>query len=439
MKETVVMLPKKHQSKTRLGFYLAGLATLSPVVGCSSLGRSTSGNPSPTQLSNQALPQAAAAPTPSQESHPIVPVAFTEPAAVAAGEKYSLSAATPPPITTVGFRHGGQRQQSGECSHCNQVDCGCSPEYQPQAGARYRDAQEYIFDGGDQQPTVIIRDDWSAAGVDPTDTVIYYETEGGQICVKPTNRVPIYAPRFGAVRQVTGLQLSARAVGTERILAPIQPSRFEDHNLANSMVQPVAPHGEEQVRLLDAFQENQGGIPIAQVLPLMRMSEARVPHEAIDFFRSGIIMKEDIPVLGKILQGALTWYTPESLGVMIEGKAVAMTRDTAMPQEIYVYETEDKCSIRICKAASHTIAHSGDIVSFTIRFDNVGGKEVRNAVILDSLSPRLEYIGESQQCSLNANFTAAPNEVGSDVLRWEIEAPLEASEGGVISFDCRVR
>lgn len=340
-----------------------------------------------------------------------------------------------------------QPSSPSDCAPCGpagiavgEVPCGGGTAYSggnlPSAP---RNAQEYIFDGGDQQPAVVVKKDWSTAGVDSTDTVIYYETLGGQVCVQPANRVAIYAPRFGAVRQVTGAVLSARAVGTERILVPVKPGRFEETDLAGTVMQPLKTHGEEQVSLIDAFQENNQGVPIAQVLPPQRMSDAIVPFENLDFFQTGQIKDEEVAVLGRILAGARTWYTPESLDIIIDGQEAAITRDTARAEEIYVYEIPDKCSMRICKAASHTIANSGDIVSFTIRFDNVGVKPLGNAVILDSLSPRLSYIEGSQQCSVDARFSSEPNEVGSVVLRWEIESAIQSDEGGVISFDCRVR
>lgn len=299
--------------------------------------------------------------------------------------------------------------------------------------------QEYIFDGGDQLPNVMIKEDWSTAGVDPTDTVMYYETLAGTVCVRPTNRVAIYAPRFGAVRQITGALLSSHALGTERLSAPVKPGRFDETNLAGTVVQPLAPQGEEQIRLIDAFQENNGGVPILQIIPPQRMSEARIPFEGVEVLGLGKITDDEIAVLGRVLANARTWYTPESLDIMIDGKPAALIRETAASQDVYVYEMPDKCAMRICKTASHTIASSGDIVNFTIRFDNSGVKPLGNAVIVDSLSPRLEYIEGSQQCSIDARFVAEPNDIGSQVLRWEIIAPVGPSEGGAISFDCRVR
>ena len=127
---------------------------------------------------------------------------------------------------------------------CGAAECGttgcqtCMPQ---QKGMPFYDRQEYVCDGGDLKSSVVIRDDWSAIGIEPTDTVVYYETETGKVCVKPSNRVCIYAPRFGAVRQVSGAILAAGAVGTERVLAPVTPGRFDESSLAGSLSQPLAP------------------------------------------------------------------------------------------------------------------------------------------------------------------------------------------------------
>lgn len=372
----------------------------------------------------------------SDDSSQVVPAAITQLSEPQSSLNYSTGLTVPahvqPASCEVETAHFGCGcTDSGSCSTCSQA---CPP-----AGVPFRDVQEYVFDGGDQQPTVVIQKDWSAKGVEPTDTVIYYETLGGKVCVKPTNRVAIYAPRFGAVRQVSGAVLAAGAVGTKRILAPVAPGRFDDMSLAGTVTQPLATHGEEQVNLIDAFQENTAGTPVQQVLPLLRMSEARVPFSQDTVLALGRITDDEIAVLGKVIQNAHAWTTRDSLRVLVEGQEVSLLGEAIGAQDVHVFDMPDKCSMRICKTASHSIANSGDVVSFTIRFDNSGPKPVKNAVIMDSLSPRLEYIVGSQQCSVDVRFTAEPNEVGSQVLKWEIVAPIESNDGGAISFDCRVR
>jgi uncharacterized repeat protein (TIGR01451 family) len=337
-------------------------------------------------------------------------------------------------------------QVAGSCEpaigsgSCGCSGSGCNTCLAP--GAPGMNVQEYIYDGGDLDPSLVVHRDWSVAGLNPTDTVAHYETYDGRLCVTPTNRVPIYAPRFAAVRKITGAVISDHAVSTERILAPVAPGRFDETNLASTVMQPVAPLGEERVSLIDAFRDRNLGIPLAQVLPPQRISDAVLPFQYLEVFGTGILQEKEIAVIGQFLQNAREWVTPESLQVIIDDQVVSEQLDVKRAQDIHVYELPPgKCSLRICKAASHMLANSGDTITFTIRFDNAGAHPIGKVVILDSLSPRLEYIEGSQQSSTSpaARFSAEPNEVGSTVLRWELEPALQPGEGGVIHFRCLVR
>ncbi len=468
------MHSNRHVRRRISGKTLAALlaAQLATFAGCSTLGentarRSSVGLPVATTTAPQdtlnvarrsavGLPPATSLPAARQDTQrsavaadadlpPVISVAYEtlasgatvetyDESGIASDSAYDLTNALPVPSAA------GETQPSCPAG-VHRSSCNCCEPMSNHDNSRepYRNAQEYIFDGGDQQPAVVIKEDWTTAGVDPTDTVIYYETLAGSVCVRPTNRVPIYAPRFGAVRQVSGLQLATRAQGTQRVLAPIGVERFDENNLAGTVVQPLAPQGEQQVGLIDAFQENYLAPPMEQILPLYRMDAVNEPLELVDLTRTGLITIQELVDMQQLIQNAQAWIIPESLEVEISNQTALLVKDTKAAQDLFVYELPDKCAMRICKAASHTIANSGDIVSFSIRFDNAGVKPLGNAVIIDSLSPRLNYIEGSQQCSVGVRFSAEPNQVGSMVLRWEIEEPIKPSDGGVISFDCRVR
>ncbi len=401
---------------------------------------------SAAKATGQAHTGLAQADIPQSPSADVMLVAHEEPLD-ATGAAYNASAGAPlshapaGPLATL-----AACQVSGSCAPVGgNSSCGCggaSCGVCAATGTPGMNVQEYIFDGGDQDPAVLIRRDWSVAGLNPTDTVAHYETYDGKLCVTPTNRVPIYAPRFAAVRKITGAVISDSAVATQRILAPVTPGRFEDTNPPTTVMQPVAALGEERVSLIDAFRDRNLGVPIAQVLPPQRMSDAVVPFEYYDSFGTGLLQAKEIAVIGQFLQNARTWVTPESLQVLIDDQQVSQQLDVKQAQDIHVYDLPPgKCSLRICKAASHMLANSGDTISFTIRFDNAGSQPIRKVVILDSLSPRLEYIEGSQQNSIAPppKFSTEPNEVGSTVLRWELEPALQPGEGGTIHFRCLVR
>ena len=367
----------------------------------------------------------------------VVPASYTANATVTAsapsnvGEPLVQTADVVYPHVAQGM---GASCGSGSLTFVQDCEEACSP-----SGIRLLNAQEHLYDGGDTQSRATVLKDWSAVGIEPTDTVAYYETVNGTVCVTPTNRVPIYAPRFGAVRQVTGALLANRAVGTERILAPVSAARVDENMLAGTMVQPLSPQGERQVSLIDAFMDNTGGVRLETALPPQRLSEAMPTHEGVDVATTGRIFLDQPPVTGLVLQNSPTLYIIESLAVEVDGVKAAVLTDRKKAQEVVLYEIPDKCSLRICKTASHTIANSGDTIRFTLRFDNAGVKPIGNLVLTDNLTPRLEYVEGSQQSSVDVRFSMEPNTVGSHVLRWEIVEPLDKLEGGVITFDCHVR
>ena len=95
--------------------------------------------------------------------------------------------------------------------------------------------------------------------------------------------------------------------------------------------------------------------------------------------------------------------------------------------------------LRLVKVASTPFAQPGDEVDFTLRFDNIGNQPLSNVAILDSLNTRLEYVAQSAQCSVDAQFSTEPNEGGSEVVHCELCNPLNPGQGGILRFRCRVR
>jgi uncharacterized repeat protein (TIGR01451 family) len=93
----------------------------------------------------------------------------------------------------------------------------------------------------------------------------------------------------------------------------------------------------------------------------------------------------------------------------------------------------------VIKVASTQFAAPGATIDFTIRFDNVGDDVIGNVTVVDNLTTRLEYVPDTAQCSVPAEFSTQPNEGESLALRWEITNPLERGQGGIIRFRCRVR
>ena len=74
--------------------------------------------------------------------------------------------------------------------------------WSPPGIARPWPHDEYLHDGGDRDIQVTVSDDFQVHGLEMEDTIVHFDTIDGRRLVEPSNRVSIYAPRFGAVRQV---------------------------------------------------------------------------------------------------------------------------------------------------------------------------------------------------------------------------------------------
>jgi uncharacterized repeat protein (TIGR01451 family) len=344
--------------------------------------------------------------------------------------------------------HSQHAHHGGDCPSCNksQTYCpvytdlgeGCPP---PSAGdnTRWIDPQEYVFDGGDREPWVVVQTDGNVAGLQPEDTVIHYERYNGNVYVHPACRVPIYAPRFGSVRKITSLRESDLAVSPLAANQPVAANTAREALPPLKVRQPVKAMPETGVRVVEAFRDRNRGIPIERTIPPLGFEDALLPYADIQFLRTGQKIETDIVKLQRGVEAARAWASEESIQVIIDGQEAAIIKDEKTTAETVLYDYQGKPCVRICKVASHQIAEPGDEVEFTIRFDNSGVEPVENVVILDSLAPRLEYVEGSQKTSLASRFSTSDNEAGSSILRWELEKPLGAGEGGFIRFRCLVR
>jgi uncharacterized repeat protein (TIGR01451 family) len=297
---------------------------------------------------------------------------------------------------------------------------------------------EYIFDGGDHDGRVTVTDDWSLEGLDEEDTIIHYDTLDGRTIVKPSNRVCIYAPRFAAVRQVIlpyGDDQLVRAGGVEMPIGPIQDGLVQPVTTTVQPVQPVAEIGE---RSPITFLEKLPPINMIANTVVRAAVDRLKPYEDFDLIRAGKLEEDEKPFIAQAVQAAIVWTLDQGVQVAIEGRAASVLEGDRRAQATYFVEPGKPC-LRICKIASTHSALPGEIVEFTIRFDNVGEQTIGNVTLVDDLTTRLEYIEGTAAASVDAEFFTDPNPQGSLVLRWEIKQPMKAGDGGIARFKCRVR
>lgn len=301
-------------------------------------------------------------------------------------------------------------------------------------------SDEYIFDGGDRLIQATVARDWTVRGLDNEDTIVHYDTRDGKTIVKPSNCVPIYAPRFAAVRKVYGIELHE---GREHIAGVEKPIRINSQDtslLATTAIQPQQPILQHGIKTSVRLRERLRGVGVEAALLPRGVESGFLPHEDFLLIKRGEYDLSEKARLTSRIQAAYQWAKDQSVQVTIEGQLAHEGKGNNKAAETLMYELPPgKPCLRIVKVASKSEAQVGDTIDFTIRFDNMGDQKIGNVTIIDSLTTRLEYVPDSAQCTQKANFATVENEAESLVLRWEIQEPMRVGEGGIIRFKCKVR
>jgi len=332
----------------------------------------------------------------------------------------------------------GHGKHWGTCQACNEA-CRAAPGLAGLAAAPCWPEDEYLYDGGDRNVHVKVDGEFGVHGLDIEDTVGHYDTLEGERIVTPSNRVCIYAPRFAAVRKVSGARQQVVGTNIAGMDANLKLNNQQRNGTPAGVVQPLALRGQDGGKNANALQEDQHLLKLYNHKRLMDFREEYAAYENLSVIRLGIYEQGEKARLAASLQSAVTWTENQAVQIMIDGLKASEAAHGVSPQEVVWADIYGKPRLRVIKVASTGAAKPGDIVEFTLRFDNIGNQKMGNVTIIDNLTPRLEYVEDSAQCSIDAKFLTQPNERDSLILRWEITDPLEIGKGGVCRFKCRVR
>jgi uncharacterized repeat protein (TIGR01451 family) len=298
---------------------------------------------------------------------------------------------------------------------------------------------EFLHDGGDAHEPVAVSPEWRVQGLNVEDTVAHYDTLDGRTLVEQSNCAYIYAPRFSSVRTVTN------AISSEFIDAPTNITEqerltmFSERARIGTKLDQQQPVGRIANIKLGTYRGDQGINFASTALMPQSYQQSFYAYENLSIIRSGSMLGSEKARLAERSQAAIAWSKADGVKVLIDRQKAGVVSNAQKAAEVYVVKGPTDARLRICKIASTPAAQPGDIVEFTIRYDNVGDATVGNIVILDSLTTRLAYVPESAQSSRQAYFSFADNSADSLELRWEIDEPLKPGEGGLVRFKCKVR
>lgn len=314
----------------------------------------------------------------------------------------------------------------------------CPPPYAPPMPPEYV-GDEYICDGGDRG-LPIHYDTLGMQGLETEDTVAEFVDHNGESGLRISNKTCIYAPRFAAVRAATQ---PVTDFGIDRALGHFDERRIA--GLETKVVLDEKIHSDELQGVL--MRARASGIESGQTdhevnLPQKANVHAKLGNafEDFAFVRDGQLDDVSLAVIGEAIQAAGEWTRSQS--PIIAAKDLAGQEVTArfIAEDFTAYEDRrTPGDLRIVKLADRSTAKPGDIVTFTVRFDNVGERELHDVRIVDNLTPRLEFIDGSVDSNLAGEVEPRDNGEGSVILSFFFGEPLPGGEGGWVSFQCRVR
>jgi uncharacterized repeat protein (TIGR01451 family) len=322
-------------------------------------------------------------------------------------------------------------------------EMGVPLPYQPRAAGspdqRWHE-DEYLRDGGVEglPPGVTMKG--KVLGLGMEDAVASYDTLDGRTMIEPSNKVYIYAPRFGSVRQVVSLVANEERQQVGGLSVPLKVDAPTTTQLVGNTKQNVQLEGRTAARPPVAMRSEQKKDVISATLGPRSFQSTFRSFENLSIIRMGIYEAAEKAMLARGSTAAIAWSHTQAVQIILEHRGAMAEVKYDASQSVYTVTTPPgRPKLRLVKVASTPFAQPGDVVDFTLRFDNTGNEPIGHVMILDSLNTRLEYMPDSAQCSREAKFSVKPNEGGSVVLSCELSAPLDPNQGGVLRFSCRVR
>lgn len=317
------------------------------------------------------------------------------------------------------------------CPPCGPVVCAQSCETRV-----YKD--EYLCDGGDRGYPIHY-DDYNRQGLETEDTVAEYVDSSGDFRVKASNRVCVYAPRFAAMRTIdapytgTGLAGIASADRATRTGGMLANTGFDTQTQQTPVV------GVNMRSRASGVDVPVGLDDLDQNTNLGQYSRYRSGHQEVSFLLSGVLKEAEEAWLAKRIQAAVEWSQVQFPQITGRTQAAQEVRAQFKPKEMIGVEDEGQGELRIVKMADRQEALPGDVITFTLRYDNIGDGRLYHIRIVDNLTPRLELVEDSETSDRGGRIFYEDNSEGSLVLTFELDEVLPPKTGGVVTFQARVR
>jgi uncharacterized repeat protein (TIGR01451 family) len=295
-----------------------------------------------------------------------------------------------------------------------------------------------VCDGGDhQRPAIAIGPD-RLGHLTAGDTVARYHAadempESDCVRLVTSNCACVFAPRFGAVREVTRPLEENQPTGPRGYAADTAVELEERREPVCGQVQTVG---------LEAARKALPGIAVQDRLGPLALDQGDTPHEDDGVVGPVEDVVEQTPELERLRQRPLVkvgfdvpiaWTCIKAANVLLgeqSARVVAVDRGTATLR----FEEPGRAELTLCKRAGTDTARTGEELDFTIVMLNSGDRPLAGIVLADALPTRLDYVPQSAAASVEADFATETGDDGSTVLTWRLKETLRPGESGFVRF-----
>jgi uncharacterized repeat protein (TIGR01451 family) len=248
-----------------------------------------------------------------------------------------------------------------------------------------------------------------------------------------SNCACVFAPRFGAVREVTRPLEEAKPEGPRGYAADTSVELEERR-------EPVC--GKVQTVVLEAAKKSLPGIAVQDRLGPLAVDQGAMPNEDDGVVGPVEDIADQTPELERQRQRPLVkvgfdvpiaWTCIKAANVLVgeqSAQVVAVDRGTATLR----FEEPGRAELTLCKRAGTDTARSGEELDFTIVMLNSGDRPLTGIVLADALPTRLDYVPQSAAASVEADFATETGDDGSTVLTWRLKETLRPGESGFVRF-----
>ena len=255
---------------------------------------------------------------------------------------------------------------------------------------------EYLCDGGDRGYPVRYDFD-TRLGLETEDTVAEFTDHTGGLHVKPTNKVCVYSPRFGAMRTINSPILETAVNQLASADKFTRGAGMRNRLVTGRHRQNVAPGKYRTRERASDIDVELRSSAVGQAQIVASHTKLINTFEDFQFVRSGLLAQTEEVRLAKGIRAAAIWSRSQFPVIAAQTEQAQEVIGEFRAQEFVGKERKLKPGrLRIVKMADKDVAQPGEVITFTIRYDNLGELPLYAIRIIDNLTPAAAIRGRQR-------------------------------------------